>query len=188
MTHSSSPVASPAASASTAELVKLASTQISSLVRDEIALARAEMTVKARNAGVGAGMIGGAGVLAAFGAGALLFCAGLLLALVMPAWLAALIVAIVLYLIAGMLVLLGRSRLRRATPPMPAGAIAGLRADMSEVTEALHRGQPQREDGGVVNRPYDGGAPGAGGPGRTDGSRDDAGRAQGERLDGGVRR
>jgi hypothetical protein len=58
--------------ASTAELVKLASEQISRLVREELALARTEMTAKAKRAGSGAGLFGGAGVVALYGAAALL--------------------------------------------------------------------------------------------------------------------
>lgn len=140
MTHSASPVAPPRGEASTADLVKLASTQLSALIRDEVALAKAEMTAKARNAGMGAGMFGAAGILAAYGLGGLFVCIGLLLALVMPGWVAALIVTVFLFVLAGVLALAGRSRIKRATPPMPADAIEGIRTDVSEISEALRHG------------------------------------------------
>jgi uncharacterized membrane protein YqjE len=137
MTHSPPRVAPPRADLSTAELVRLASAQVSALVRDEVRLARIEMASKAREAGLGAGLLGVAGVLAAYGLGALLVSVGLLLALVLPGWLAALIVTVAIFALAGLLALLGRSRLRRATPPTPVDAIAGLRADVNEVSGAV---------------------------------------------------
>ncbi|HEX6869918.1 MAG TPA: phage holin family protein [Micromonosporaceae bacterium] len=141
MTHSSSPVASPLTSASTADLVKLATSQVSNLVRDEIELAKMELQAKARHAGAGAGMFAAAGVLSGYGLGALLVCLGLLLALVLPGWAAALIVAGAIFLVAAMLVLIGRSQLKQAGPPVPAGAVAGVKADVAAVSDALrHRG------------------------------------------------
>src|SRR2546430_2752778 len=97
---SSRPAVDPA-EASTAELVRLAAEQISRLVRDELQLARAEMTVKARRFGTGAGLFGFAGVVALYGVGVLVATLVLLLALVVPAWAAALIVAVVLFAAAG---------------------------------------------------------------------------------------
>src|SRR5690348_10718686 len=85
------------AEASTAELVRLAADQVSRLVRDELQLARMEMSVKARRFGVGAGLFGTAGVVALYGLGVLIATAVLALALVLPAWLAALIVAVALF-------------------------------------------------------------------------------------------
>ena len=102
-------------------------------------LARAEMTRKGRYAGAGAGMLGAAGLLAAYGVGALLFFGGLLLAEVVAPWLAALIVALAVLAAAAVLALLGRSSLKRAVPPVPAEAAAGLRADLAEVADAASR-------------------------------------------------
>ena len=115
---------------STADLIRRASEQFSSLVRSELDLARAEMTTKAKRAGVGAGMFGGAGALVFYGVGAVLVCIGLALALVMPGWLSALIVAVVLFAAAGVLVLLGRSQLKRAIPPIPTEAVESTREDL----------------------------------------------------------
>jgi hypothetical protein len=61
----------------------------------------------------------------------------LLLAKVMPAWVAALLVGVVLLVVAGVLALLGRSQVRRATPPVPEEAVRGVRADIDTVTTAV---------------------------------------------------
>ena len=60
---------------STGELIKLLSEQVSTLVRDELKLAQLEMTRKGKQAGIGAGMLGGGGVLALYGIGCLIACA-----------------------------------------------------------------------------------------------------------------
>jgi hypothetical protein len=130
----------PLADQSTADLVRLASTQISELIRDELALARTEMATKARHAGVGGGLLGAAGALGGYGLGALLVCAGLALAQVMAGWLAALIVGVAVLVVAGVLAGFGRRSLRRAMPPVPVQAVRGLRADVAEVSDAFDRG------------------------------------------------
>lgn len=126
-------------SASTADLVRQASEQISRLVRDELALARAEMTAKGKQAGLGAGLLSGGGALALYGLGALLAAAALGLDVVLPAWLAALIVAVVLLGSAGVLALLGRTRVAKAVPPVPQEAAHSVRADIDEVKGRARR-------------------------------------------------
>ena len=123
---------------STADLVRLASEQVSSLVRDEILLARTEMAAKGKRAATGAGLFGGAAMLVFYGVGALLVCAGLALALVLPAWLAALIVAVVLFAVAGALALAGRASFKRSVPPMPVEAVDSVKADVAEVRRSVH--------------------------------------------------
>jgi Flp pilus assembly protein TadB len=122
---------------STAELVKLASEQISHLVRDELRLAQVELSRKGKQAGIGAGLLGGAGVMALYGGAALLATVVLLLALVMPAWLATLIVAVVLFSVAGVMAMIGRARVKRATPPVPERAVNSLKEDIGTLTEAV---------------------------------------------------
>ena len=122
---------------STADLVKLASEQISRLVRDELRLAQAELAVKGKHAGIGIGLFSGAGVFVFYGVGAVLATVILALALVMPAWLAALIVAVALFLIAGIMALIGRGQVRQASPPMPETAVNSVRQDIETVTEAV---------------------------------------------------
>ncbi|WP_431976963.1 phage holin family protein [Micromonospora haikouensis] len=122
---------------STAELVQRATEQVSRLVRDELALARAELTQKGRHAGIGIGLFGGGGALALYGLGALIAAAILLLALVVPAWVAALIVAVVLFLAAGILALVGKKQVGQAVPPVPAATVRSVRADVDTVTAAV---------------------------------------------------
>jgi hypothetical protein len=127
----------PVSEQSTAELVKHATEQASRLVRDEIALARAELSEKGKHAGIGAGLFGGGGVIALYGFGVLLIAAVLGLAEALPTWLAALIVGGALLVIAGILALVGRSQVNQAGPPMPEGAARSMRADMDTVTTAM---------------------------------------------------
>jgi uncharacterized membrane protein YqjE len=129
------------AGASTAELINMATSQISTLVRDEIALARVELTQKGKRAGIGAGLFGGTGALAFYGLGLLLTTATLALALVWPAWLAALAVAIVVFIVAAVLALIGRGQITKAFPPMPSEAVQGVTSDVQTVRTAIHDGR-----------------------------------------------
>jgi hypothetical protein len=131
------PAAPPVTELSTAELVQRVSEQATRLVHDEIALARAELADKARHAGVGIGLFGGGAVLIVYAVGALVATAALALALVLPGWLAALIVAVALLLLAGLLALIGRREVQRATPPAPRDAVSNVRADVAAVTAAV---------------------------------------------------
>jgi uncharacterized membrane protein YqjE len=125
--------------ASTPELATQLSHEVTRLVRDELRLAQLEVTGKAKKAGVGAGMFGAAGVIALFGLGTLIATAVLALDLVLDAWLAALIVAVVLLVIAGVAALMGRGSMRQAAPPLPQEAMASARRDVSTAKEATHR-------------------------------------------------
>jgi hypothetical protein len=128
-----------ARSASTGELVRQAAEQISRLVRDELALAKAEMTAKGKRAGIGAGLLGGGGAVALYGVAVLIAAAILGLAEAMPAWLAALIVGVLLLGAAGALALVGRARVREALPAVPEETVRSVRADIDEVKERAHR-------------------------------------------------
>lgn len=123
----------------TGELVKRLSTQVSELVRGELELAKAELSTKGRQVGVGAGLAGAGGVVALFGLGALVAASIAGLALVTPVWLAALIVGVALLLVAGILALTGRSRIARGTPPLPEQAVCGVQQDVETVKEAVRR-------------------------------------------------
>ena len=123
----------------TGELVRKLSTQLSELVRRELELARTELAAKGKRAGAGAGLAGAGGVVALFGAGALVAAAVAGLATAMPVWLAALIVGVVLLVVAGVLALAGRSRLRKAAPPVPEQAVRGVQDDVSTLRNAVHR-------------------------------------------------
>jgi lipopolysaccharide export LptBFGC system permease protein LptF len=125
----------------TAELVSQAAEQLSTLVRDEIALARAELMQKGKRAGTGAGLFGGAGLLGWYGLGLLLITAVLALDIVWPAWLAALVVAAAVLLIAGVLALVGKTQIQRAVPPIPQGAKDSITADVEKIKSAFQDGR-----------------------------------------------
>ena len=120
----------PPSDASIAELVKQLSEQSSRLARQEVELAKAEMTVKGKQAGIGAGMFGGAGMVGLYALGALIAAAILALATAVAPWLAALIVAVVLAAIAGVLALQGKNKVQQATPPVPEQATESVKEDV----------------------------------------------------------
>lgn len=128
-------------SASTGELVSRAAEQISTLVRDELALARAEMMEKGKRAGTGAGLLGGATVLALYGVGLLLALAVVALDLVWATWLAVLVVTVVVLGVAGVLALAGKGQFKRAVPPVPSEAVESVAADVDAVKTALRDGK-----------------------------------------------
>lgn len=107
--------------------------QISTLVRDELRLAQAEMAQKGKRAGIGIGLFSGAGLMAFFGVAALLTTIILALSLVIPPWLAALIVTVVLFAVAGVLALKGKSSVAKATPAKPQEALDGIKQDIATV-------------------------------------------------------
>jgi hypothetical protein len=120
----------PASDAPLAELVKQLSEQSSRLARQEVELAKAELAVKGKRAGIGVGMFGGAGAFGFYGLGALVAAAILALATALTAWLAALIMAVVLAAIAGILALQGKSKIQQATPPVPEQAAESVKEDV----------------------------------------------------------
>lgn len=127
------------ADASTGELLARLPAQLTALVKGELELARAELATKGKRAGVGAGLAGAGGVAALYGGGALVAAAVAALALVLPVWLAAVLVAVALFAVAGLLALVGRASLRRAVPPVPETALEGVGQDVATVKQAMHR-------------------------------------------------
>jgi hypothetical protein len=116
--------------ASLAELIKQLSEQSSRLARQEVELAKAELAYKGKRASIGAGMFGGAGVFGFYGLGALIAAAILALATAVTAWLAALIIAVVLAAVAGVLALQGKTKVQQATPPVPEEATESVKEDV----------------------------------------------------------
>lgn len=113
-----------------ADLLKDLSTQTQTLVRQELELARVELTQKGKTAGLGAGLLGGGGLFGFFAFAALTACFVLLLDLAMAAWLAALIVAVVYAAIAGALAMTGKNKVQEATPPVPEQTRDSVKADV----------------------------------------------------------
>ena len=119
-------------------LVHQLTQQVPELIRSEIRLAQAEVTEKGKRAGVGIGMFSVAGLLAFFALATLITTAILALALVVDAWLAALIVALVLLAAAAVAGLLGKNKVASAGPPKPERAMQGVKEDIATVKGAHH--------------------------------------------------
>jgi uncharacterized membrane protein YqjE len=126
----------------TSELLKQLSDQTTSLVRQEIELAKLEFREKGKKAGIGAGMFGGAGVFGLYAVGALTATIILALATFLPGWVAALIVTLVYGAVAGVLALRGKSQVKEATPPVPEQAVQTTKEDVRWVKT---RAQSARE-------------------------------------------
>src|SRR4051794_5818062 len=101
------------------ELVKDLAGQTSTLVRQEIKLAQAEVTQKGKVAGKGAGMLMGAAIAALLGLGALTALLIIALDSFMALALAALIVTVLWFVVAAVLAMVGKQALQSATPPVP---------------------------------------------------------------------
>jgi hypothetical protein len=126
---------------STADLVKLAAEQVSRLVRDELKLAQTELAEKGKRAGIGVGLFGTAGVISLYGVGVLIAAAILGLATVLPGWLSALIIGVALFLLAGLLALIGRGQVKKAVPPSPTEAVRNVKADIDTISGAVKDGR-----------------------------------------------
>ena len=122
------------------ELFKQLSEELSSLVRQEMRLAQAEMTEKGKRAGIGAGMFGGAGLIGVMAPGTLTACVVAALAEAMDVWLAALIVTVVYAAVAGVLALQGRDRIQQATPPVPEETVESVKEDVQWAKTQLPSG------------------------------------------------
>ena len=127
------------ATKSAGELVREITELVPRLVRDEVKLAQLELTSKGKQAGLGAGLLGGSGVIALYAVGCLLAAAIIAISGVIAAWLAALIVGVALLAAGGIAALIGVGRLKHATPPVPRQAIDSVQADVREVKEKVHR-------------------------------------------------
>lgn len=116
---------------STGELVKQLSEQASTLVRQEVDLAKAELTQKGKQAGIGAGMFGAAGLFGVVGFAVVTAALILLLDNAVADWVAALIVGAVYLAIAGISALMGRDRVREAAPAVPEQTVETLKEDVA---------------------------------------------------------
>ena len=119
-------------------LVHQLTQQVPELIRSEMRLAQAEVAEKGKRAGVGIGMFSVAGLLAFFAIGTLVATAVLALALVVDAWLAALLVALVLLAAAAVAGLVGKNKVAAAAPPKPELAMEGLKQDIATVKGGHH--------------------------------------------------
>lgn len=122
---------------STGELISQLTAQTSRLIRDELRLAQKEIQQSAKHAGIGAGMVGVAGLLAVIGLMTLVAAAVAALALVLPVWTAAVIVAMVLFAAAGIAALLGKKQAEQV-PPSTAESVDSVKTDIAEIKGARH--------------------------------------------------
>ena len=123
------------------ELMRELSVQTSALVHQELELAKLELTEKGKQAGIGAGMFGGAGLVGLYAAGALTACLVLALATAVTGWLAALIVAVVYGAVAGALALMGRAKVKQAVPPVPEQATESVKEDVQWTKTRAQQGR-----------------------------------------------
>jgi hypothetical protein len=114
----------------TGELVRQLSNQVSTLVRQEVELAKAEAAEKGRKAGLGAGMFGGAAVAGMLTLGSLTAFLILVLALAIPAWASALLVTALWAAVAGVLALQGRNKWREMGKPIPEKTVETVKEDV----------------------------------------------------------
>lgn len=114
-------------------LLKQIPAQVSRLIRDELRAMQAELAEKAKAAGLGAGLLAAAAFLGFFAFAGLLVAAILGLALVVPAWLSALIVAVALLLVAAILAFVGQKKLKQGMPPVPTESIDSVKEDIRTV-------------------------------------------------------
>jgi len=112
------------------DLLKRLSEETTRLVHQELDLAKAELSEKGRQVGAGAGLFGGAGAIGLLGLAALTACFILALATVLPAWLAALIVAVVYGAVAAVLAVRGRDKVKQATPIVPEQTMETVKEDV----------------------------------------------------------
>jgi hypothetical protein len=122
-------------------LFKQLSDELSTLVRQELRLAQAEMTEKGKKASVGIGMFGGAGVTTFLALQALTACVIALLATAMDVWIAALIITVVYAAGAGVLALTGKKQVSEATPPVPEQTVDTLKEDVQWAKTQLPSGK-----------------------------------------------
>jgi Putative Actinobacterial Holin-X, holin superfamily III len=120
---------------SLSELTKQLSDQATALAGKEVELAKAELALKGRRLGLGAGMFGAAGLIGVYAFGALTACAILALATALDGWLAAFVVAALYGAAAGGLALIGKNQVEHGTPPVPEQAIESTKADIESTKD-----------------------------------------------------
>jgi uncharacterized membrane protein YqjE len=131
----------PPSQASTGQLIAQATDDISTLIRDEMELAKRDLAESGKRLGVGAGLFGVAGTLALYGLGALIATAILGIAEALDAWLAALIVAGALFVLAALAGLIGKMRVSRVSKA-PRQRVESVKADVAAVKGGPSEGRP----------------------------------------------
>jgi len=134
-------VGSTSADQPIAELVKQLSEQSTTLIRQEMELAKAELALKGKQAGLGAGMFGAAGIVGLYAVGALTAGFVLVLSKAVDGWLAALIVAAVYAGIAGVVALIGKTKVQQGIPPVPEQSVESVKEDVEWTKQRAREGR-----------------------------------------------
>jgi hypothetical protein len=121
------------------DLVRRLSEQTATLVRQEMHLAQAELKQKGKRAGIGAGLLGAAGVIALAALGAFVAALILVLGEVVDMWVSAFIVTGGLAMVAGIVAVAGKKQVSEAVPPKPEATIESVQADVAEIKEKARR-------------------------------------------------
>jgi hypothetical protein len=129
----------PVDQASTGQLLAQATEDISTLIRDELRMAKQDLATTGKKVGVGAGLFGLAGTLALYGLGALIATIILAIAQGLEPWIAAGIVTIALFAAAGVAALVGKSSISTAGDP-PAARVESVKADIDTAKHGAHEG------------------------------------------------
>lgn len=132
----------PSADTPVAELVQRATEQITRLVRDELTMARAEMTAKGKRAGVGAGLLSGGAMFGLLAGGTAVATVVLALATVLPDAVAALIVTVLLGIVAAVAAQRGKKQIGEVMPATPTTTRDSVRADTEAIRGAASRRKP----------------------------------------------
>ena len=131
------PPATSSPTPSIGELFGRLTEQVSRLVRAEIELAKKELIKKVTNIGIGAGLLIAAAVLSLYGLGVLIHSAVLGLSNAFAPWLAALTIGVAIFVIVGILAMVGIRRIKAGTPPTPEAAINNFKESVDAVKEGL---------------------------------------------------
>lgn len=124
---------------SVTDLVGDLTSQVAHLARVEAQLAAREVTDKAKRGAMGGGLFAVAGVIAIYGGAALASAAVFALWLVWPGWLAAIVVGVALFVLAGIIAMVARSKLKRAMPPTPDETMDNAREDVRAMSGRMER-------------------------------------------------
>ena len=125
-----------------AQLLRDLSRQTTTLVHQEVELAKAELGAKGRRMGAGAGLLGAAGVIALLGAGALVAAAIAGLTTVLSVWLSALIIGAALLAVGGVIALSGKKEIQEASPPVPTQAVESTKEDVEWLKTQAQSAKP----------------------------------------------
>lgn len=136
-TPAAQPEPTPPGKQSIGELISKITDQFSRLMRAEVAAVKSELKSKATKSAMAIGMFVAAGVLALYGLGFLLWAGVTAIALALPLWLSALIMAVALFIIVAILALVGKKLLDKNSPPMPTEAIASIKQDVATIKGGL---------------------------------------------------